>query len=164
MRRKDFEDAGQILQEHQSQMINEISEYDISRSFLALYEWLQETSDRTLSDRLGVEPGDMHRIVETGEWLAYSLYEIAKLQRREDLLAELYNLRKRIRYGVKEELLPLVAFEGIGRVRARALYAAGLTDASLIAKASQAKLAGVSKIGPAVAKKIKDQVGRRRPE
>ena len=39
-----------------------------------------------LSDKIGVEPGDMHRMVEISEWLAYSLYEVAKLLKREDLL------------------------------------------------------------------------------
>jgi len=96
-----------------------------------------------------------------GEWLAYSLYEVAKLLRREDLLPELYNLRTRIRYGVKEELLPLVALEGIGRVRARALHAAGLTDMGKLAKAPQSKIASISKIGPAVAEKLKDQLKKR---
>lgn len=164
MRRKDYESASQILQEHRGQLLHEISEYDISRSMLALHDWLLEATDRMLGERLGVEPGDMHRIVESGEWLAYSLYEVAKLTGREDLLAELYNLRKRIRYGVKDELLPLVSLEGIGRVRARALYSAGITDIPLIAKTSQTKLASISKIGPAVAKKLKDQVEKRRPE
>ena len=46
-----------------------------------------------------VEPRDMHRIVEIANWLAYSLYEVAKLLRREDLMPELYNLITRIRYG-----------------------------------------------------------------
>jgi len=103
----------------------------------------------------------MHRIVEMGEWLAYSLYEVAKLLRREDLLQELYNLRTRIRYGVKEELLPLVALQGIGRVRARALYNAGFTDVGKIAKAQQTKLAAVPKIGQAMAEKLKDQLSKR---
>jgi helicase len=113
---------------------------------------------------MGVEPGDMHRMVEISDWLAYSLYEVAKLVRREDLLPELYNLRTRIRYGVKEELLNLVALEGIGRVRARSLYAAGFATVASIAKAPKATLAAVSKIGPVVAEKLKDQLGKKRPE
>jgi helicase len=104
----------------------------------------------------------MYRMVETGEWLAYSLYEVAKLLGREDALAELHALRTRIRYGIKEELMPLVALEGVGRVRARALYNAGLTDVAKVAKAPQAKLASVPKIGPTVAEKIKAQLERRR--
>src|SRR6185503_18190369 len=140
LRKKDYEEVSLLIQEGRSELLHEISDYDCSRSLWALSEWLRETSDRALGDRLGVEPGDMHRIVEVSDWLAYSLYEVAKILRREDFLPELYNLRIRIRYGVKEELLPLVYLEGIGRVRARALYAAGLTDVSKVAKAPMAML------------------------
>lgn len=164
LRKKDYEEVIRMLQESKSELLYEITEYDCSRSMWALSEWLRETGDRELGDRLGVEPGDMHRIVEVSEWLAYSLYEVAKIMRREDFLPELYNLRIRIRYGVKEELLPLVALEGIGRVRARALHTAGLTDVASVAKAPQARLAEISKIGPSVARKLKEQLEKRRPE
>jgi helicase len=65
---------------------------------------------------------------------------------------------------VKEELLPLVALEGIGRVRARALYGAGFRDVASVSRAPQENLAAISKIGPAVAKKLKEQLAKRRPE
>jgi helicase len=162
LRKKDHDEVSLLLQERRDELLYDVSEYECSRSFWALAEWLEEAGDRALGDRVGVEPGDMHRMVETGEWLAYSLYEVAKLMGREDALAELHALRTRIRYGIKEELMPLVALEGVGRVRARALYSAGLTDVSKIAKAPQAKLASVPKIGPAVAEKIKAQLERRR--
>lgn len=164
LRKKDYEEVSLVIQEGRDELLHEISEYDCSRSLWALSEWIRETSDRVLGDRIGVEPGDMHRIVEVSEWLAYSLYEVAKILRREDFLPELYNLRVRIRYGVNEELLPLVALEGIGRVRARALYAAGLTDVSKVANAPLTKLAAISKIGPSVAKKLKEKLEKRRPE
>jgi helicase len=162
LRKKDYDELSLLIQDRGSELLYSISEYDCTRSFWALCEWMEETGDRVLGDKLGVEPGDMHRMVEMGEWLAYSLYEVAKLLRRDDLLAELYNLRTRIRYGVKEELLPLVALEGIGRVRARALYSAGLTDIGKIAKVQQAKLASIPKIGPAVAEKLKDQLMKKK--
>jgi helicase len=162
LRKKDYEELSLLIQGRTSELLYQISEYDCSRSFWALCEWIEETGDKVLSDSMGVEPGDMFRIKELSEWLAYSLYEVAKLLHRVDLLPELYNLRIRIRYGVKEELLPLVALEGIGRVRARALYSAGLTDVNKIAKAPQAKLAAIPKIGPAVAEKLKDQLKKKR--
>jgi helicase len=101
-------------------------------------------------------------MVETGQWLVHAMYEVAKLTGREDLLAELAGMRTRIRYGIKEELMPLVALEGVGRVRARALYLAGFANVSAIAKAPQAKLASVPKIGPAFAEKLKVQLAARR--
>ena len=163
LRKKDYEDVNLLIQKRKDELLYSVTEYDCSRSFWALCEWIEETSEKILSDRIGAEPGDMHRIMETGTWLAYSLYEVAKLIGREDLLPEIYNMRIRIRYGVKEELLPLVALEGIGRVRARALYNAGLTDIARIAREPQARLAAVSKIGPAVAEKLKEQLGKKRP-
>jgi helicase len=157
LRKKDFEELYTIIQQHSNELFYQISEYDCSRSLLALYEWINETSDRVLNDKVGVEPGDMHRMVEIGEWLVYSLYEVAKLLKREDLLISIDNLRIRIKYGIREELLPLVALEGIGRIRARALYDAGFTDIRKVAKASESKLSAISKIGPAVAKKLKEE-------
>jgi helicase len=161
LRKTDYDQVSILIQRRGNELLYPISEYDCSRSFWALCWWIEETTEKVLSDKIGVEPGDMHRIVEIANWLAYSLYEVAKLLRREDLMPELYNLRTRIRYGVKEELLPLVVLEGIGRVKARALYNAGFTDVPKIAKASQAKLASVPKIGPTVADKLKHQLKKR---
>ena len=158
LRKKDFEELSSLIQQHGHELFYQISEYDCSRSILALYEWIEETSDRMISDNVGVEPGDMHRMVEIGDWLAYSLYEVAKLLKREDLLTEIHDLRTRIKYGVKEELIPIVALEGIGRVRARALYNAGLTDQRKILQVSNSKLSAISKIGPTVAAKLKKQL------
>jgi helicase len=161
LRKTDYDPLSILIQRRGNELLYPISEYECTRSFWALCSWIEETTEKVLSDKMGVEPGDMHRIVEMANWLAYSLYEVAKLLRREDLMPELYNLRTRIRYGVKEELLPLVALEGIGRVKARTLYNAGFTDVSTIAKASQAKLASVPKIGPTVAEKLKHQLKKR---
>jgi helicase len=161
LRKTDYDQLSILIQRRGNELLYPISEYDCSRSFWALCWWIEETTEKVLSDKIGVEPGDMYRIVEVANWLAYSLYEVAKLLRREDLMPELYNLRTRIRYGVKEELLPLVLLEGIGRVKARTLYNAGFTDLSKIAKASQAKLASVPKIGPTVAEKLQHQLKKR---
>ena len=161
LRKTDYDQVSMLIQRRGNELLYPVSEYDCSRSFWALCWWIEETSERVLSDKIGVEPGDMHRIVEISNWLAYSLYEVAKLLRRGDLMPELYNLRTRIRHGVKEELLSLVVLEGIGRVKARALYNAGFTDISTITKASEAKLASVPKIGPTLAGKLKHQLKNR---
>ena len=158
LRKKDFEELSLLIQCHSNELFYPITEYDCSRSLLALNEWIDESSDRMISNKVGVEPGDMHRMVENGGWLTYSLYEVAKLLKREDLLTEIHSLRSRIKYGVREELIPIVALEGIGRVRARALYDAGLTDIRKLAKVSGSKLAAISKIGPTVAAKLKEQL------
>jgi len=161
LRKKDYDELSLMIRDRGKELLYDLSEYDCTRSFWALCEWIEETSEKILSDKMGVEPGDIHRMVEMTDWLAYSLYEVAKILRREDILPERYNLRTRIRYGVKEELLPLVALEGIGRVRARSLYAAGITDVGKISRVPQNKLANIPKIGAAVAEKLKDQLRKR---
>lgn len=158
LRKKDVEELNTILQENSSELFYQINEYECSRSLIALYRWINETSDRVLNDKFGIEPGDMHRIAENSEWLAYSLYEVSKVINREDLLGSLYKLKIRIKYGIKEELLPLVMLEGIGRIRARALYDVGLTNIRKVTNTSESKLSAIPKIGPTVAKKLKEQL------
>jgi len=114
-----------------------------------------------VSDNLGVEPGDMYRIVENAEWLSYSLLEFSKLLKREDLLTSIYRTRLRIKYGIKEELLSLVGLQGIGRIRARAMYNAGLTDIRKVSEAPESKLSNIPKIGPVLAHKLKDNLNKR---
>lgn len=158
LRKKDVDELITIFQEHSSELFYQINEYECSRSLIALYEWVNETSDRVLNDRFGIEPGDMHRIAENSEWLAYSLYEVSKVIKREDLLGSLYKLKIRIKYGIKEELSSLVTLEGIGRIRARALYDAGLTNIGKVTNTSESRLSAIPKIGPTVAKKLKQQL------
>lgn len=136
-----------------------LSNYDYSLKNLAiLLEWIDESSEANLSEKIGVEPGDLHRMVETTYWLLYCLYEIAKLIERKDLLPEINILRLRIRHGVKSELIPLIQLEGIGRIRARSLYGAGITNVAMIEKISESKLGSIPKIGVKLARKLKSQI------
>jgi len=136
-----------------------LSNYDYSlKSLVILLEWLDESSEANLNEKIGVEPGDLHRMVETTYWLLYCLYEIAKLVERKDLLPEINILRLRIKHGVKSELIPLIQLEGIGRIRARSLYRAGITDVAMIEKISESKLGSIPKIGVKLAKKLKSQI------
>jgi helicase len=161
MRKKDLVELAAIIGEHCGELLFPINEFECSRSLLALYAWIHESSDRTLSDRLAVEPGDMHRMIEIADWLAHSLYDVAKLLRRRDLLGELHNLQIRIRYGIREELIPLVRLKDIGRARARVLYDAGIVDSRKVTETSEAKLSSIPKIGPTLAKRLKEQLKER---
>jgi helicase len=97
-------------------------------------------------------------MAETAEWLSYCLYELAKLLDRVDLLDELDVLRKRIAYGIKEELVELVQIRGIGRVRARNLFDHGVKNLEDLRKIPLDSLAQIDKIGPTVADNIKSQL------
>jgi helicase len=82
LRKTDYDPLSILIQRHGNELLYPISEYECTRSFWALCSWIEETTEKVLSDKMGVEPGDMHRIVEMANWLAYSLYEVAKLLRR----------------------------------------------------------------------------------
>lgn len=158
LRNKDYESLSTLIENKSSQLIEPISEYDCNRSLLALHSWISEYSEIHLSDNLGIESGDMHRMVETADWLVYCLYELAKLVERADLLEELSTLRKRISYGIKQELVELVQIRGIGRVRARRLYDHGIKTISDLQQIPVNKLAEIDKIGPTIADNIKSQL------
>jgi helicase len=162
LRNKDYEKVGVMLENNASQLIEPISEYDCSRSLLALQDWITESTEISLSDNLNIQSGDMHRMVETADWLVYCLRELAKQSERADLLEELDILRKRIMYGIREELTDLVKIKGIGRIRARKLYKNGIKDLEDLSKIPVNKLAEIDKIGSTLADNIKSQLRKGR--
>lgn len=158
LRNKDYESASVLIENNSSELLEPISEYDCSRSLLALHAWITESSELNLSDSLAIESGDMHRMAETANWLTYCLREISKHVERADLLEELDNLRRRIVYGIREELLDLVKVKGIGRVRARILYKNGIKNLDDLSKIPTNKLAEIDKIGSTIADNIKSEL------
>ena len=158
LRQKDYEIASLMIDNHSSQLLEPISEYDCSRSLLALQSWITESTELSLSDSLGIESGDMHRMIENANWLSYCLREISKHVERADLLEELSDLRNRIVYGIREELLDLVRVKGIGRVRSRILFKHGIKNLDDLRKIPVNKLAEIDKIGSTIADNIKAEL------
>jgi helicase len=158
LRQNEIEYFLRIFEKHK------LSSYGLSNSdyslknLIVLLEWIDESSEANLNEKIGVEPGDLHRMIETTYWLSYCLSEIAKLIGRKDLLPEINILRLRIKHGIKSELISLVQLEGIGRIRARSLYRAGITDVTKIDKISESKLGSIPKIGVKLARKLKNQI------
>ena len=160
LRQKDYETASLMIENNSSQLLEPISEYDCSRSLLALQSWITESTELSLSDSLGIESGDMHRMTENANWLSYCLREISKHVERADLLEELGDLRNRVIYGIREELLDLVRVKGIGRVRARILFKHGIKNLDDLRKIPVNKLAEIDKIGSTIADNIKAELRR----
>ncbi|MFC1752328.1 DEAD/DEAH box helicase [Thermoproteota archaeon] len=168
LRRSDLEDTGLFLEEHKNEFIIEIPEdtdfesYDFFisqfRTLMSLSSWLNEASEEKIQKRHGLEPGDIHRAVENTDWLLYSLAEVCKIVGKTSFLKDIDLLRRRVKYGVKSELLPLTTLDGIGRIRARSLYNAGIKDLITLSKTPYTRIARVNKIGLAIARKIKNQL------
>jgi len=123
-----------------------------------LNQWMEEDRDDTICDKFNVGPGDIYRHVESAQWLLYAATTIADLLLKKSLTFKLENLRLRIRYGIKEDLLELVHLKGVGRIRARQLVNNGITKFKDLQFVSTEQLAEIPTIGLALAKDIKQQL------
>ncbi|MCK4952207.1 DEAD/DEAH box helicase [Candidatus Bathyarchaeota archaeon] len=124
-----------------------------------LSTWMEEISEDEVIARFRVQPGDLYRLIGTSRWLLYASQELATLFGHKDITSHLAKITERVKRGVKEELLPLVKLEGIGRVRARILYNADLRTLNDLKKVPFDKLIKLPFIGSKIAKEIKEQVG-----
>ncbi len=147
------------LLEHEPSMFE--PEYDdwlnSIKTALMLEEWMDEKDEEWLLETYQIRPGEVRTKIENADWLLYSVHELSRLMNYQPLLKEISKLRFRLRYGVKEELLPLIKLEGIGRVRARKLFKAGIKDLGGIRRATFEQLKSV--LGAAMAESVKKQVG-----
>ncbi len=128
-------------------------------SALLLEQWVEEKGEQDIMKEFNVQPGILHAKLMRCDWLAYSLSELARLTENKRLLKPLHVLRKRLKHGVKEELVMLTEVRGIGRVRARRLWRAKIRSVSDLKKADEQDLARV--VGAKTAVSIKKSIGQK---
>lgn len=87
-------------------------------------DWINEKSENYIEDTYRVLPGELNAILESFRWLIFAMKEIYRLSgiKYNDII----RLQKRMKYGVKEELVPFVSIPDIGRIRARKIYTFGI--------------------------------------
>jgi helicase len=122
-----------------------------------LLDWVDENDEGFILERYGVRPGELKAKLDHADWLLYACIELAKILQLRKAAAEAGKMRMRLEYGVKEELLPLLRLKGIGRVRGRKLFNAGIKDLGDVKDADLTKLSIL--IGRAVALDVKKQLG-----
>ena len=169
-RSSEFDYLSSYFDEHSDEFmieVEEINEWDLDyevllgelKCALVLEAWINEMSEGKILESFNVQPGDLHRLVETGKWLIYTMYELAQLFGYNRYIPKILELQKRIQPGVTNELLPLVGLRGIGRVRGRKLFDAGYKTIGDLKRAPLNDLIIVPSIGSRVARMIKEQVG-----
>jgi len=129
---------------------------------LILKDWINERTEEEILQKYSITPGELYSRIQIADWLLYSLHEISLLLGKKEILTFLKKLRVRMEKGVKEELLPLISLEGIGRVRARKLYNSGFRKLEDLRKAPLETLAKI--VGEKTARKIKSQLEGREKE
>ncbi|MBI2564968.1 hypothetical protein HYV79_03180, partial [Candidatus Woesearchaeota archaeon] len=122
-------------------------------------EWIEEKTEEFILDNYNMRPGEIRTKLQVLDWLCYALSEIARIEQKQAVLRDIFKLRLRLKYGIKEELLPLVRFKGIGRVRARLLFKNNIKDVKGVKSASIEVLAKI--VGEKIAKSMKEQVGEK---
>ncbi|MBI5636065.1 DEAD/DEAH box helicase [Candidatus Micrarchaeota archaeon] len=109
--------------------------------------WANEETEEKILEGFNLPPGILHARMRNLEWLSYSLGELAYLLGATGVKQECRKLEKRVKYGVKEELLDLVSIRGIGRVRARKLFSSGIASSeqfNALSKDEVKKILGVA--------------------
>ena len=91
-------------------------------SALMLNDWIDEVTEENLNKSFKILPGILYAKLRVADWLSYCFFELAKILNQKQQFVLVNNLRKRLKYGIREELLALVELKGIGRVRARHLF------------------------------------------
>ncbi len=136
---------------------NDSDYLDRFKTAMMLNDWINERSEEFILDGYGMAPGILNMKLHVAEWLAYSLSElIPYMKTNKSLSKEVEKLQMRVKHGILEELLPLVALKGVGRVRARTLFNAKYTGKAQLKKATVEELGKL--VGEGIAKKIKRQL------
>ena len=78
VKEKQSDAAYEFLETHRASLVSKVDsgsflEYDEiladMRTVMVINAWIEELREDAILDKLGVEPGDLHRAVESAEWL-----------------------------------------------------------------------------------------------
>ncbi len=162
--KKEEDEVLMLLEEYEDKLLTELPplwSFEMAKHMyavkaaLVLKAWMDEVKEDVIASNYGVAPGDLRVMIENADWLLYSLKEIAAIEGvKRDIVNKLERIRKRLQHGVKEELLELVLLPGVGRVKARKLYNAGIRTLKDVEKASLPLLESI--LGKKTAQKVRD--------
>ncbi len=167
VRTKEYEEIEETLLEKQELFLQEEpklydAEYDeflkSIKTALMFMDWIDEKSEEYILEKYNVRPGELAIKKNIADWLLYSAEELARILKFRKLINEIAKLRIRVDYGAKEELLPLLRLEQVGRVRARILYNNRIRDIGDVKKADMTTLSQL--LGHKIALEVKKQVGQ----
>ncbi len=127
-----------------------------------LEDWADEVDEDVITERYGVGPGDVRGKVDTAQWL---------LGAAESLAGELdlgvgpaiREARTRVEHGVRSELVDLAGVRGVGRVRARRLFDAGIEDRTQLREADRSVVLAALRGRRRTAETVLENAGHRNP-
>ncbi|MDB2281425.1 ATP-dependent DNA helicase [Halorubrum ezzemoulense] len=171
----DREEYTEVCYEREAELLGDVpSEYEDVRfeDWLAalktgrlLEDWANEVDEDRIAERYGVGPGDIRGKVDTAEWLLRAAETLARDVEGidGDTVVQVREARKRLEYGVREELLDLAGVRNVGRKRARRLYEAGIESRADLREADKAVVLGALRGRERTAEHILENAGREDP-
>ncbi len=165
VQRREEPELWEEARSHEDQMMRELNEFDLGMNFLNKYkltklmrDWVNEKPENELMEKYEIPPGIIRRYLNNADWVLYSASELAKLTGNKEKVKDILRMKKRIKHGIKEQLLPLTDIKGIGRVRSRKLFNEGIKKPSEIKKTPYKTLSDI--LGPKIAKNVKERLGQ----
>lgn len=131
--------------------------YDSINTTLFFVDWINELDEDKILEKFNARPGETRYKLDTAEWLLFASTEFADIMGLRELKKKLLQLSVRVKNGVKKELLPLLRFRNIGRVRARKLFNNGIKDIRDVKSTDVVSLSQI--VGSRIAKTLKEQTG-----
>ncbi len=163
MRKSDYELVHSYLEDNtRLKEGKELEDWFLSeiKTSMLLQDWINEKSDREITEKYGINQGDIRRSANTAEWLLHAAAELSKATTKL-YHTKLRELQNRMKYGVKEELLSLTSVKGIGRVRARNLSKNNIESLNDLKNADIDELSDIKSIGKKTAEKIKNEIQKK---
>jgi helicase len=170
VQKKDFDWLEEHVEELSKNIVTKIpKEWDYeyneflrkTKTAVIIENWIRELKEDFLLSNYNVTPGELRNKISVAEWLLYGASELCVFLGEMEKISGINKLKFRIKNGIKEELIPLVKIRGVGRVRARKLFNAGIKNVIGLRNVSTEKIATL--IGSEkIAQSIKKQVGHKR--
>ncbi len=166
---KEYSEIEQALMDAEKYLLESVpEEWDMAydsfvedmKNSLMMRAWISEMDEEKIMEKYNIAPGGIRAKMQNADWLIYGAKELARtkeIDENGEIDKDLEKLRLRVQHGIKEELLNLIKYDQIGRVRARKLYDHGIRDQEEIREVSFEKLKKL--IGKKTGKKLKKQVG-----
>ena len=164
-RKGDNEKIDEFLAANQEDLfIKPLNEWDdifdesdrLMKTVMMFAAWMEEEGENQLLEDYHVTPGELRVRLDNAQWLLYATQELGLLIGLMDTLKHVRKTKLRIKYGVKEELLPLIKLKSVGRKRARRLHDSKLHGPADLRKIPLESLERI--VGPKTASEIKKQV------
>ncbi|MFT4313088.1 MAG: helix-hairpin-helix domain-containing protein, partial [Candidatus Woesearchaeota archaeon] len=162
---KEIDDIHQLLFTHEDELTKSVPgiydhEYDDFFQTLktAKYfeDWIMEISEKDLFEKYDIRPGEISAKNAIMDWLLYCCIELSKCVKIQNLQL-IKEIRARLPYGVKEDVLPLLQLKNVGKVRARKLIEQNVKTLKDIKNMSVAQLEKI--VGEGIAISLKNQLG-----